>query len=342
MNTIAEHHLRTAWDQALSLLGLDPQSAAATAIIADLLKRYSEPHRHWHTSHHIDQMLSTLAEWCDEPDPTLVLATLFHDAIYVAGYHTNEEQSAALAAKQLASLNAPQAVIEKVRSMILATRSHSQVADRDTALLIDADMAILGAGPALYQHYSAAVRHEHENISPTRYRAGRILFLVGCLMRPGLFQTAWGKRLQRRARLNMLGEIFRLLKNAPTVLPPRRKLTEVTLSTGTTCQLIEPGSHWVPGYQVLACTPEHGEPQPLELEELAALSVRFAREKASQVLGSADRYLLIQSGPGVRRKKHYHCHLIPLESHAGKAWVYLYLALKNFWFSRFTRQAGPP
>lgn len=71
----------------------------------------------------------------------------------------------------------------------------------------------------------------------------------------------------------------------------------------------------------------------MELEELAALSVRFARQKAEQVLGSADRYLLIQSGPGVRRKKHYHCHLIPLESHAGKARVYLYLAFKNFCFT---------
>ena len=333
MTTTAERHIHKAWEQALTLLGLAPRTTTATAIIADLVKRYSEPHRHWHTSKHLEQMLSTLAEWCDKPDPALILATLFHDAVYVAGYHTNEELSAALAEKQLTFINAPQQVIRKVQSMILATRSHSVVTDQNTALLIDADLAILGAPADIYRSYSAAIRREHADISPARYRIGRIRFLLGCVIRPRLFQTPWGRRIQRQARLNMLREILQLLKHSPGFQTPAGKRTQLTLSTGATCELIEPGSHWVPGYQVLACTPEHGEPLPVELEELAALSVRFARQKAEQVLGSADRYLLIQSGPGVRRKKHYHCHLIPLETHAGKARVYLYLALKNFWFT---------
>lgn len=125
-------------------------------------------------------------------------------------------------------------------------------------------------------------------------------------------------------------ELLTLRVPASTTHRRPAKRTVLTLSTGTTCELLEPYSYWVPGYQVLTCHPPCGEPNDIELEELAGIAVREARRRAREVLGSADRYLLIQSGASVRRRKHYHCHLIPLATRAGKASVYLFLAVKNY------------
>jgi predicted metal-dependent HD superfamily phosphohydrolase len=318
------------WHQALSALAINPATEAAEATLQGLLARYTEPQRHWHTAQHIAGMLECLRGWCGTVPPALVLATLYHDAVYQPGAADNEALSAQVAQKELTVLGVPSGVIEKVRTLIEATRTHSRPHSDAEALFLDADMAILGSTEARYQAYCTAIRREHATTSPRAYRLGRIRFLLGMLTRARLFYSPAGRALTSRARGNMRRELWQLLWQKPDLAPRgRAKIANIRLSTGTVCQLVEPRHPKVPGYQVLSCTPSHGEPTARELEELASLAVRHARLKAKEVLGSEDSYLLLQSGPAVRRKGHYHCHLIPLSSVAGKARVYLYLGLKN-------------
>lgn len=64
----------------VSLGAADP--AAATATRQDLLWRWREPHRHYHTEAHLSAVLSTVDRWAaTATDPDLVrLAAWCHDA----------------------------------------------------------------------------------------------------------------------------------------------------------------------------------------------------------------------------------------------------------------------
>ena len=75
----------------------DPASAAAvTATGAELLDRWQEPHRHYHTIDHLAAVLSIVDAQADEADdPQAVrLAAWFHDAVYDPRRTDNEELSA--------------------------------------------------------------------------------------------------------------------------------------------------------------------------------------------------------------------------------------------------------
>jgi predicted metal-dependent HD superfamily phosphohydrolase len=92
----------------------------------ELETRYSEPHRHYHTLRHIEEMLDLLPH----ADETVVMAVWFHDAIY--GGERNEERSAELAREALTELRFP--TIETVEQLILATKTHdASQFDRDSA-----------------------------------------------------------------------------------------------------------------------------------------------------------------------------------------------------------------
>jgi predicted metal-dependent HD superfamily phosphohydrolase len=74
---------------------------------AELLPRYSEPHRHYHNVQHIEECLREF-EFGQHlaADPAAVeLAILFHDAIYDPRRSDNEEQSAQLAIALLTEMS---------------------------------------------------------------------------------------------------------------------------------------------------------------------------------------------------------------------------------------------
>lgn len=328
--TPAESTVQKAWHEAMAALYRPESSSSTDQVLARVLQHYREPHRHWHTASHIAAMIDQLKQWHTAPSPELLLATIYHDVVYEPGFSTNEARSAELADKELASLGVPVASRTRICRMILATASHALSADKETSLLLDADMAILAAPTREYDDYAQAIRKEHANLKPALFSAGRKKFLLKTLCTTRLFHSRPGKALALRARYNLLRELVRVGTRKNSGGRPEAQRQTLALSTGTTCDIVAPGSQWVPGYQVLTCYPPQGEPTDRELEELAGIAVREARRKAREVLGSPDRYLIIQSGPSVRRRKHYHCHLIPLASRMGKASVYLFLAAKNY------------
>ena len=64
--------------------------------------------------------------------------------------------------------------------------------DVDTAVLLDADLAVLGSEPASYQAYIAGVRSEYAHVSAAAWRNGRTWVLQSFLDRPSLYATPTG------------------------------------------------------------------------------------------------------------------------------------------------------
>jgi predicted metal-dependent HD superfamily phosphohydrolase len=183
------------------------------AIGLELIARYREPQRHYHTVEHLAAVLDVLDELAHPaPAPLAVrLAAWFHDAVYDPRASDNEERSAALARAVLHRLGAAPAVGERVAELVMATRTHAAPGDAEAALLLDADLSVLGAPPPVYAAYAAAIRLEYAHLDDEVFRPGRAAVLEGMVERQALFQTAAGRqRFERAARVNITGELAAL------------------------------------------------------------------------------------------------------------------------------------
>jgi predicted metal-dependent HD superfamily phosphohydrolase len=191
--------------------------------IDDVLIRYAEPHRHYHTATHIMFVLRHLHEISEASANPLsaevVAAALYHDAIYDARAADNEACSAVLAANDLNEVGWATDRCESVASLILATAGHltddggtaRAAPGTDTAMLLDADLAILGADPGAYQAYVNGVRAEYRHVDDEQWRAGRTAVLHRFLDRQRLFITDhMHTTLEHRARANIEAELAAL------------------------------------------------------------------------------------------------------------------------------------
>src|SRR5262249_44897436 len=149
--------------------------------------RYGEPGRHYHTLEHVGAVLDTL-DSLGESTPALLLAAWYHDAVYDSRAADNEERSADLARATLAALGAPADGAAETARLSLLTKPH-RTAEDDVAgqRLLDADLAVLGAEPATYDRYAAAIRREYAWVPEADYRAGRRRVLEGFLARPRIY-----------------------------------------------------------------------------------------------------------------------------------------------------------
>jgi pantetheine-phosphate adenylyltransferase len=68
----------------------------ALGLDAAILDHYREPHRFYHTLHHLDDLTQQLEAKGFGDNDILFLATIFHDIIYDPRSATNEEDSAAV------------------------------------------------------------------------------------------------------------------------------------------------------------------------------------------------------------------------------------------------------
>jgi len=185
------------------------------AVRNELIARYSEPHRRYHTMVHIEDCLAQVTASTDMDDNQRALmdaAIWFHDAIYDSTRSDNEAESAKLAADRLAVEGAPQAFIDEVVRLILLTAGHSvQADDALGARLVSIDLSILGADRDRYDAYAAAIREEYAHVPEPLYRAGRAAILGRFLESEALFaDPVWAGRYETQARSNLAREIAAL------------------------------------------------------------------------------------------------------------------------------------
>lgn len=200
------------WLSLTAALGVGQSDARQ--ILADLAHRYAEESRVYHTLEHawrVVQHVHRLGSYAANLE-TVQLAAWFHDAIYDPRAADNEERSAAYAVAVLQQWNQPQSRIDNVHRLILLTKSHRPASnDGDGQVLVDADLAILGAPPAEYASYAAAIRREYSWVSDSDYASGRVTILQQFLERPFIYFTPPMRReREQRARANLNAEIERL------------------------------------------------------------------------------------------------------------------------------------
>jgi predicted metal-dependent HD superfamily phosphohydrolase len=184
------------------------------AIGADLLRRYTEPHRRYHTTEHLAAVLDHVDELLAEADDADAVrqAAWFHDAVYDPSRDDNEERSAVLAERMLAETDLPAGTIAEVARLVRLTTTHDPAeGDRNGAVLSDADLAILAAPPDGYAAYAAAVREEYATVPDEVFREGRAAVLRSLLDLPALFRTAPAReRWEEAARHNLRTELMLL------------------------------------------------------------------------------------------------------------------------------------
>ncbi len=201
--------LLASWQRAWNDLGL----SAPDVLYDRLLAAYAEPQRKYHTHQHLVECLETLARSSVRAHHAgeVELALWFHDAIYDVERTDNETRSAAWAEDALFAAGAPAATIERVRGLILATRHASTPASPDEQLLVDIDLAILGANTARFDEYETQVRQEYAWVPTALFRQKRRAILCEFLARPAIYGTLFfHDTLEARARENLQRSIATL------------------------------------------------------------------------------------------------------------------------------------
>ena len=205
--------LRAAWRDLVGSFGVT--EAVAEGAFTDLAARHADEARFYHTLRHVAEVLDTIDRLRDQAHDLAAVrfAAWFHDAVYDTHARDNEERSADLAAEVLRGLQVPERTIMATRDLILLTKSHrADPADRDGQVLLDADLAILGAPPEQYAAYSRAIRQEYGWVPEKEYRSGRRQVLEGFLRRERIYHLdPVYAALEAAARRNLAGEIAALL-----------------------------------------------------------------------------------------------------------------------------------
>ncbi|MFK7603371.1 phosphohydrolase [Deinococcus sp. SM5_A1] len=165
--------------------------------------------RFYHNAEHVRATLHAL-DSRGVLTPALALAVWGHDLIYDARAGDNEERSAEAFDGWLASQNASADLRGEIRALILATKHNTPPVTRAEALLVDADLAILGASAADFTAYDAAIRQEYVHVPGLLYRVGRKKVLRGFLDRERIYTTPEFAELEAQARENLAGAVGRL------------------------------------------------------------------------------------------------------------------------------------
>ena len=205
--------------------------AQLTAQVAELgeslLQAWEQPHRAYHHSGHLSQMLTDLdrlyahrAQAGSTP-LALILAAWFHDAVYEGAPGEDERRSEQLAGTSLEPLVAAGLLstdeLQMVSLLVHATATHELPESAelpagyevtDIEFFLDADMAILAADSVRYRRYLHGVRSEYSHFDDEAFRTGRTTFLRSILGRKRIFLSEEALQLwEEPAQANLRAEL---------------------------------------------------------------------------------------------------------------------------------------
>lgn len=179
----------------------------------DLITRYSEPHRKYHTVRHLEECFEKLSEVraLAQHPAEIEVALWFHDAIYDTRSHQNEAQSAELARTKVLAVGASAETADRVSQLIIATRHDATPEENDAKVLVDVDLSILGANAQRFDEYEKQVREEYSWVPEVFYLKERKRILKTFLARAAIFNTrVFQERYEQQARKNIERSIMRL------------------------------------------------------------------------------------------------------------------------------------
>jgi len=169
---------------------------------------YSTESRYYHTLSHLENIYNQLKPF--QLTPAIEFAIFYHDIIYNTKERDNEEKSALLARKRLKELGAREEIRNKVYELIIETKKHESNS-LDTALFLDADIAILGSKLKVYKIYMQNIRKEYSIYSDKEYQEGRYAVLKSFLKKERLYLSNYFYNLyEQNARNNINYELTSL------------------------------------------------------------------------------------------------------------------------------------
>jgi predicted metal-dependent HD superfamily phosphohydrolase len=195
---------RAAWDEM--------RAAPPACLYDELVRRYAENHRTYHTLTHLTEcfaQLPALRDACEHP-AEVEIALWFHDAIYDTQRFDSEERSAQWAEHAVRAV-APVAVAARIRDLVLATKHESMPTTPDARVLVDVDLWILGAPVERFDRYDTQVRREYGWVPDDPFREARGKVLRHFLARPTIYSTPQLRaQIEAQARANLARSLARL------------------------------------------------------------------------------------------------------------------------------------
>ena len=190
------------WQNLWTHLGV----AGDATLHRELIDRYSERSRRYHTVQHLDECMARLDEavaFAARP-LEVELALWFHDAVYDVRRHDNEEQSAAWAHIVALRSGLSAEVADRLHALIMATKHDAVPTDPDAQLLVDIDLSILAAPAVRFDEYERQVREEYAWVPEFLFRRTRKSILETFRSRPHIFNTDYFRtRSEASARSNL-------------------------------------------------------------------------------------------------------------------------------------------
>ncbi len=173
----------------------------------DVITRWQESQRHYHDIRHLQSVLNYL-DWAwplleqsgeltslspDEKQKLFnktELALWYHDVIYDPKAKDNEEKSAELFKKHADTLNLDARTTEEVFQLILITKTHRDAKTLAERIVVDCDLASLGAEAKVFKQNSADIRKEYAHVPKPLFEAGRKKMLHEFLQMSPIYKTA--------------------------------------------------------------------------------------------------------------------------------------------------------
>ena len=212
--------LITWWTQDVTALSPRADLSEVAATGTELLARWAEPHRRYHSTRHLVEMFWALEDLTDagelgEGDAALGrIAAWLHDAVYdpAAVIGANESASAELAEQVLPRVRLDAQSVTTVVELVRMTGDHA--VRRDSALhraFHDADLWILASPEQRFDEYCDQVRHEYAAVPDEWFREARAQILRGLAGGEAIYLTEYGRRhWEASARANVDRELARL------------------------------------------------------------------------------------------------------------------------------------
>lgn len=184
----------------------------------DLVKKYSQSHRHYHTMEHVQQCLnefnSALSQQFIQPE-LIQCAIWFHDAVYVLGGSDSEMASAEYAKEVLTTAKVWKQNVNTIAGFILDTKHSRRSSGPYGDMVRDLDLSIFGQKADVFDEYERRVAAEWvpSEVTPKFFCEQRAEILRGFLAKKRIYSTRyfiWD--YERRARANLERSIAQLEK----------------------------------------------------------------------------------------------------------------------------------
>lgn len=175
--------------------------------------RMREPWRSYHDERHVDEidghLLAAEADGVRIVDGAAARAfSKWHDSVYdpSAVHGRNEELSARLCEAEFSRIATPLST-RRAAIAIRATIRHDPPdagSCPDAALLLDCDLAILGAPPERFDEYDRDIRREYAHVPQDVWVVRRPAVMARFASRPRIYATQWAQdRWEAQARRNI-------------------------------------------------------------------------------------------------------------------------------------------